>query len=102
MSFDINDNILADSGRKEIYIIVHQPDGTLATFQNRPSGKIRVDGRLLQFSDRVYIDYIKNSTKNVEFEWLNDDFKKGNYTFDIYENNSKKISKIGGSIKKLE
>lgn len=102
MSFDINDNILADSGKKELYIIIHKPDGTLATFENRPSGKIRVDGKLLQFSDKVYIDYEKNVTKNVEFEWLNNDFKKGNYAFDIYENNFKKISKIGGTIKKLE
>lgn len=102
MSFDINENILADSGKKELYIIVHKPDETLATFENRPSGTFKTDGKIMQYSDKVFVDYEKGVTKNVVFEWMNDDFKKGNYTIEIYENNSKKISKIGGTIKKLD
>ena len=102
MSFDINDNLIAESGEKELYIVVYKPDGTLATFENRSSGTISVNNKNIQYSDKISVDYQKDITKNVEFEWLNDDFKKGSYTIEIYENNSKKISKIGGTIKKLE
>ena len=82
--------------------MVYKPDGTLATFENRSSGTISVNNKNIQYSDKISVDYQKDITKNVEFEWLNDDFKKGSYTIEIYENNSKKISKIGGTIKKLE
>ncbi len=102
MSFDINETLITNSGKKELYFAVHKPDGSLAVFENRTPGIIKVDGKPVRYSDKVYIDYVKGETQKVEFEWKNEDFKKGNYAIDIYENNSKKISKIGGTIKKLE
>ena len=38
VSFDINENILAESGEKQIYMVIKKPTGETVTFSNKPSG----------------------------------------------------------------
>lgn len=102
VSFDINENPLASSGKKEMFIVVYKPDGKLATFQNAPTGSFATNGKRLSYSDRIWINYSKESKKTVDFEWDNTEFKRGNYIIEVFENNANKIAKIGGAIKKLD
>ena len=101
VSFDINENPLASSGKKEMFIVVYKPDGNLATFQNAPTGSFATNGRRLSYSDRIWVNYSKEAKKTVDFEWDNNEFKRGNYSIEVFENNANKIAKIGGAIKKL-
>ncbi len=102
VSFDINENKIADSGMKEFFLVVFTPDGNLATFENGTSGSFALNGSKIPYSDRISFDYTKGESKTISFEWKNEDFKKGNYVIEVYENNPKKVTKIGGAIKKLE
>lgn len=102
VSFDVNENKIADSGVKEFFLVVFTPDGKLATFQNGNSGSFALNGSKIPYSDRISFDYKKGEVKPISFEWVNDDFEKGNYVIEVYENSPKKITKIGGAIKKLE
>ncbi|MGC4127964.1 MAG: hypothetical protein QM564_00070 [Bergeyella sp.] len=102
VSFDINENKIAESGTKEFFLVVFAPDGKLATFQNGTTGAFMLNDSKIQYSDKVSFDYTNGEVKTINFEWKNEDFQKGNYVIEVYENNPKKITKIGGAIKKLE
>ena len=102
VSFDINDNPIAREGKKDLYIVVKNPDGDLQTFTNTTSGTFISGGKYTPYSDKISVNFQRGDPKTVEFEWDGEDFKKGKYSIEVYENNSKKISKIGGAIKTLE
>lgn len=102
VSFDINENKIAESGMKEFFLVVFTPDGNLATFQNGNPGSFALNGSKIPYSDRITFDYEKGKIQPIHFEWTNDDFKKGNYVIEVYENNPNMVKKIGGAIKKLE
>ena len=102
VSFDINDNPLAENGKKDFYLTIYRPDGGIATFDNVPSGSFNNNGKLQSFSDKVTLNYEYGTTNHVTFEWESEDFKRGNYTIEVYEKNKKQFAKIGGAIKKLD
>lgn len=102
VSFDINDNPLAENGKKDFYLTIYRPDGSIATFDNVPSGSFNNNGKLQSFSDKVTLNYEYGTTNHVTFEWESEDFKRGNYTIEVYEKNKKQFAKIGGAIKKLD
>ncbi len=102
VSFDINENPRASSGKKEMFIVVHKPDGQLATFSNASTGSFITGGRQISYSDRFWVNYNKEAKKTVAFEWENSNLKNGNYVIEVFENNVNKIAKIGGAIKKLD
>lgn len=102
VSFIMNENQIAESGNKELYIVVKNPDGSISNFDNVPSGTFVSGGKNLIYSDRININYTKGETKPVEFEWNRSEFKRGDYSIEVYENNQKKITKIGGARKTLE
>lgn len=43
VSFDINENILAESGEKQIYMVIKKPTGETVTFSNKPSGVLIIE-----------------------------------------------------------
>ena len=102
VSFDINDNPLAGNGKKEFYLTIYKPDGSVATFDNVTSGSFNNNGKLQAFSDKVTLNYEYGTTNHVNFEWESDDFKRGDYVIEVYEKNKKQFAKIGGAIKKLD
>ena len=101
VSFDINDNILVNSGKKILYIVVYKPDGSIATFDNVATGEFSVNGEKKQYSDKRVVDYVKNKINSVEFEWNSEDFVRGEYRIDVYENIDARFMKIGGATKEL-
>lgn len=102
VSFDINDNPLAGNGKKEFYLTIYKPDGSVATFDNVTSGSFNNNGKLQAFSDKITLNYEHGTTNHVNFEWESDDFKRGDYVIEVYEKNKKQFAKIGGAIKKLD
>jgi hypothetical protein len=101
VSFDINENLLASSGKKILYIVVYRPDGSIATFDNVATGEFSVNGEKKQYSDKRVVDYVKNKINSVEFEWNSEDFVRGEYRIDVYENIDVRFMKIGGATKEL-
>lgn len=101
VSFDINENLLASSGKKILYIVVYRPDGSIATFDNVATGEFSVNGEKKQYSDKRVVDYVKNKINSVEFEWNSEDFVRGEYRIDVYENIDVRFMKIGGVTKEL-
>ncbi|MDR2206026.1 MAG: hypothetical protein LBE36_07710 [Flavobacteriaceae bacterium] len=102
VSFTVNENQIAETGKKELYIIVRQPDGSVCAFQNATTGSFVSGNQKYNYSDKLILDYVKGEEKKVELEWNGEDFQRGDYVLEVYENNQKKVSKIGGAVKKLE
>lgn len=103
VSFDINRNPLANTGNKELYIVVKNSGGIAQKFENKPSGNFISDGKNIQFSDKVSVHYDKTEGSPVELEWVGTEFQKGEYIIEIYQNTEgNKFIKIGGAIKKLD
>ena len=103
ISFEFNENKLAESGAKELYIVAKNPDGTLMTFADRPTGNIAIDGKTITFSDKMVVDYIKGQTKTVEAVWDSEEFKRGDYILEVYEKpQNGTASLIGKATKTLE
>lgn len=101
INFELNENPLSESGRKELYVIATKPDGTLAIFESNKAGIFVQNGKSVPYSDKIIINYEKNKSNPVDIEW-NDTFQSGEYTINLYENTGKRFAKIGGGIKKLE
>lgn len=102
VSFDINENLLAETGEKELYLVVHLPDKTLATFSNKASGTFLLDGEQKVYSEKLMINYINGTNVTVTTQWENDDFQRGNYVLEVYEKTPSGIKNIGKATKALE
>lgn len=100
--FDLNENKLAESGKKDLYIVAKNQEGKLITFPNKPSGTINVEGNNLMFSDHVVIDYIKGQEKTLELIWDSEDFKRGDYILEVYEKNNVGMVLVGKVTKTLD
>ncbi|MFB9119741.1 hypothetical protein ACFFUE_00900 [Bergeyella porcorum] len=102
VSFDINENLLAETGEKELYLVVHLPDKTLATFSNKASGTFLLNGEQKIYSEKLIINYINGTNVTVTTQWENDDFQRGNYVLEVYEKTPSGIKNIGKATKALE
>src|SRR5690606_34864160 len=90
VSFDIDPNVYADSGPKEIYIAVYKPDGTLGKFKDASSGELDTWSLgKVPYSDKVRFNYTKGARQNISFDWEEYDFPKGVYRIDLYQNGFK-------------
>lgn len=102
VSFDILENMVANSGKKDLYIVVHKPDGSVATFKGKPTGTFVADAKTLTYSDKTTIDYVTGQPKTLEFVWDNEDFSRGDYVMEVYEQRNKGAVRIARAIKTLE
>lgn len=102
LNFDINENLLANSGEKNLYIRVIDPKNTLLKFKGKNGGTLSTANSPVEFSDMISVDYNKQDAQTVTLDWENDDFEKGNYTFEVYEKTPKNLVKVGSAKKKLE
>ncbi len=102
VSFDINENLLAETGEKELYLVVYLPDKTLATFSNKASGTFLLNGEQKVYSEKLMINYINGTNVTVTTQWENDDFQRGNYVLEVYEKTPSGIKNIGKATKALE
>lgn len=102
VSFDINENLLANSGEKKIYMVIKKPTGETVTFTNRNSGVFNYNKKKILFSDSSTFNYDKDKMQSLEFVWDSEDFNRGDYVMEIYEQNKQDAILIGKVTKSLQ
>jgi hypothetical protein len=91
ISFDLDENRIAPSGQKDLYIMVTDPAGKLVSEQGLNSGTFttRQDGEK-QFTNKVSVDYEQGAKKNVSFDLKQTDkYQPGAYKVEVYHNGFK-------------
>ena len=99
ITFDIDENRIAPSGTKQIYVVVTAPDGTPITagetFTTRDEGDKK-------FTSKVEVNYEQGKRIPVSFDWKQGTkYQQGEYRIEIYHNGfkigeGKKALKKGG------
>ena len=102
VSFDINENILAESGEKQIYMVIKKPTGETVTFSNKPSGVFNYRKKKILYSDKIVFNYTKGQEQSLEFVWDNEEFKRGDYVMEVYEPTKQGVMPIGKVTKTLD
>lgn len=102
VTFDIDENRIAPSGTKELFVSVIAPDGRPITMSSG-SGTFdtRSDGTKT-YTNRVTVSYEQGKRSNVSFDWKQDSrYQLGEYKIEVYHNGfkigeGKKSLKKGG------
>lgn len=101
ISFDLDENRIAPSGSKELYVCVYAPDGTPVTIPANGSGSFttRDEGDKV-FTNKVSVNYEQGKRTPVSFDWKPEGgkYQTGNYKVEIYQNGYK----IGEGTKALK
>ncbi|MCU0395905.1 MAG: hypothetical protein MUF29_08345 [Chitinophagaceae bacterium] len=96
ITFDLDENRLAKSGDKELYITVTAPDGsaiaTNTSFVTREEGQ-------KPYTSKMTVSYESGKRTPVSFDWKADkSFQSGSYKIEIYHNGFK----IGEGVRSLK
>jgi hypothetical protein len=101
ISFDLDENRIASSGEKELYVCVTGPDGHPITVPSNGSGTFtsREEGEKV-FTNKMNVQYEQGKRMPVSFDWKpeNGKYQTGNYKIEIYQNGYK----IGEGTKELK
>lgn len=91
ISFDIDDNMITQSGPKDIFISISAPDGKPIVVEALGSGKFTTrDGVERFFTEKKEINYVQGQKQPVSVEWKqNSEFQVGDYKIEIYNNGFK-------------
>lgn len=100
ISFDIDENRIAESGSKDIYVCITGPDGNPITAADLGSGRFSTrDGIEKVFTQKLDFKYTQGQRQTLSFDWKqNGNFAIGDYKIEIYNNGFK----IGESIRSLK
>lgn len=100
ITFDLNENMIAKSGSKEIYVCITAPDGTPVAVEALGSGTFSTrDGQQKFYTQRLDVDYTQNKKQTVSFDWKqNSNFNIGNYKIEVFNNGFK----VGEATKPLK
>lgn len=99
ISFNLDENRIAASGNKELYVAVTAPDGHPVTMANG-SGTFdtREDGSKT-YTNKVNVPYEQGKRATVNFDWKQEGkYQLGNYKIEVYHNGYK----IGEGTKSLK
>jgi hypothetical protein len=101
VSFQLDENRIATSGQKELYVVVTGPDGQPISTPTNGSGtfQTRDEGEKV-FTNKVDVQYEQGQRLPVSFDWKVDNsrYQTGNYKIEIYHNGYK----IGEGTKSLK
>ena len=82
-SFTISGNLIADAGKKTVYMQIIGPNGK--TLQNVSSFKTETSSETISYSEKKEIDYQNKSVDmTIYFDIRNGNLSKGNYKVNIY------------------
>jgi myosin heavy subunit len=97
LSFVLDENRVAASGKKSLYVVVTSPDGKTSV----PNGSFKTrDGVELQYTETIDVNYEQGKVLPVSFDWKpGTQFIPGDYKIEIY-NNGFKIGETKKSMKK--
>lgn len=99
ISFDLDQNRLAATGEKELFVAITAPDGTPVAIPANGSGNFttREEGEKF-FTSKVNVQYDNARKVPVSIDWRQDKpFQKGNYKIEVYHNGFK----IGEGVREL-
>lgn len=91
ISFELDENRIATSGTKQLFIIAKDPSGRIIKEAALGSGSIntREDG-VVDFSTKLDIEYKNSEPKLVSFDLRQTDkYTKGTYNISVYQNGFK-------------
>ena len=100
ITFDIDENRVAQSGIKNIYVCITGPDGKPLAAEALGSGKFSTrDGEQKFYTQKIDINYTQGQRQPVSIDWKqNINFAKGDYKIEVYNNGFK----IGEGISNLK
>ncbi|NDC78709.1 MAG: hypothetical protein EBZ67_12665, partial [Chitinophagia bacterium] len=88
ITFDIDENYIATSGNKDLYVIVSDPAGKVVREEALGSGTFntRRDGQK-EFTNKIGVNYVQGERKNVSFDLQRSEkYVEGNYRVEVYHN----------------
>lgn len=91
ISFNLDENRIAQSGQKDLFVCITGPDGNAIAVEALGSGTFttREDGQKI-YTQKVQISYTQGQKQTVSFDWKqNTDFNVGNYKIEVYHNGFK-------------
>lgn len=100
ISFDLDENRIATSGNKELYVCITSPEGKPVSIPAYGSGTFttREDGDRV-YTNKVNVQYTQGKRTPISFDWKQDGkYETGNYKIEIYQNGYK----IGEGTKTLK
>ena len=91
ISFDLDENRIATSGAKDLFILVTAPDGKAVTVEALGSGKFTTrEGEEKVFTQKININYIQGQKQRVSFDWKqNSPYETGDYKIEVFNNGFK-------------
>ena len=91
ISFDLDENMLSESGSKEIYVCITAPDGSPVAVQALGSGTFSTrQGEEKPYTQKLDVNYTQNKRQSVSFDWKQGtNFTTGNYKIEVYNNGFK-------------
>jgi hypothetical protein len=91
VSFDLDENMIAKSGTKEVYVCITSPDGNPIAVQALGSGTFSErGGGEKPYTQKLEVNYTQSKRQTVSFDWKqNSNFDKGNYKIEVYNNGFK-------------
>ena len=101
ISFDIDENRVAQSGTKNIYVSITGPDGKPLAAEAMGSGKFSTrDGEEKFYTQKIDLNYTQGQRQTLSIDWKQSaNFVVGDYKIEVY-NNGFKIGEGICSLKK--
>lgn len=99
VSFDIDENRIAQSGTKNIYVCITGPDNKPLAVEAFGSGKFSTrNGEVKYYTQKIDVNYTQGQRQTLSIDWKqNSGFETGNYKIEVYNNGFK----IGEGIRSL-
>lgn len=91
ISFNLDENMIATAGIKQLYIVAKDPEGKVIAEESLGSGKVgtRKDGQI-NFTTKLDVEYKTGEVKYVGFDLRQTEkYVKGNYSILVYQNGFK-------------
>jgi len=100
VSFDLDENRIAPSGSKDLYVCVSGPDGKPITVPSSSGNFTSRDEGDKVFTNKVTVNYEQGKRTPVSFDWKPEagKYQTGSYKVEIYQNGFK----IGEGTKSLK
>ncbi len=100
ISFDLDENRVALSGTKNIYVCITAPDGTPLAVEALGSGKFNTrEGQEKFYTQKIDVNYTQGQRQTLSIDWKqNSTFVTGDYKIEVYNNGFK----IGEGIRSLK
>lgn len=88
VTFDLDENRIAPTGDKDIYVAITAPDGSPLAVEALGSGRFTLeDGTEKLYTAKKTVSYVQGQKQLISMDWKqNSDFKPGDYAVEIYHN----------------